>query len=345
MIFGGRERLAGPERMNPIRSLKGRSILTLNDVSDEEMLALIDLAEKLKEKKQKPFDRQQQVLGGRNIALIFEKASTRTRCAATVAAADEGAHAEYLGKSDIHFGKKESVADSARVLGRMFHGILFRGFSHATAESLARHAGVPVWNGLTDDAHPTQILADLQTMKQTFGSLPGLKLVFVGDGRNNVSLSLLHGCAKAGVHVTICCPPELAPDDAHRRAAEAVARRNGCRIEVSTDPLTAVQGANVLYTDVWVSMGEEGQFNERLRLLRPYQVDMDMVRRTGSLDSGRILFLHCLPAFHNDETEVTRRIGALEVTDDVFEAPFSRVFDQAENRIHTIKAIFVGTLI
>lgn len=329
---------------NPIPALRGRSLLTLDDVTDAEMLALVDFAETLKAEKAARKPRATRALAGRNIALVFEKSSTRTRCAATVAAHDEGAHAEYLGKGDIHFGKKESVADSARVLGRMFDGILFRGFKHSTVEMLAKTAGVPVWNGLTDDAHPTQILADLQTMRQVFGSLQQLKVAYVGDGRNNVAHSLMHGCAKAGIDVTVCAPPELAPSGDALRLAEAAAARNHCTVAVSADPAAAVRGANVLYTDVWVSMGEESQFAERLRLLRPYQINMDLVRATGNLDNGRILFLHCLPAFHNHDTDVTRDIGALEVTDDVFEAPFSKVFDQAENRMHTIKAMMVASL-
>ncbi|MFA5206623.1 MAG: ornithine carbamoyltransferase [Lentisphaeria bacterium] len=330
--------------MNIPPALAGRNLLTLDDLSDEEMLALIRMAGELKARRRLPPAQQHPLLRGKNIALVFEKASTRTRCAAIVAAADEGAHAEYLGKSDIHFGRKESIADSARVLGRMFHGILFRGFSHDTVTQLARHAGVPVWNGLTDDAHPTQILADLQTMGETFGALQGLKAVFIGDGRNNVSNSFIQGCAKAGVHVTVCCPPELAPSRAVIDAATVDAQRNGSRIEVVSRPEDAVPGANVLYTDVWVSMGEESQFAERLRLLRPYQVDGRLARLTGNRDNGRLIFLHCLPAFHNHDTEVTRELGALECTDEVFEAPFSRVFDQAENRMHTIKAMMVATL-
>lgn len=329
--------------MKRLGFLKGRSLLTLADITDEEMCRLIELADELK--REKAAGTQQELrMRGKNIALVFEKSSTRTRCAATVAAADEGAHAEYLGKNDIHFGKKESVADSARVLGRMFDGILFRGFAHATVVQLAKYAGVPVWNGLTDEAHPTQILADLQTLRETFGKLAGLKLVYIGDGRNNVSNSLMHGCAKAGVHITICCPPELAPGKEMVDLARLAANQHGSRVEILHEPREAMPGANALYTDVWVSMGEESQFNERLRLLRPYQVNMDLVRRTGNLESGKVIFLHCLPAFHNTETDVTRELGALEVTDDVFEAPFSRVFDQAENRMHTIKAMMVAAL-
>ena len=330
--------------MNPIPSFRGRSLLTLDDLTDAEMIALLQLAEQLKAKKRRESSRAPQLLKGKNVALVFEKASTRTRCAATVAAADEGAHAEYLGKNDIHFGKKESVADSARVLGRMFHGILFRGYAHSTVTRLAECAGVPVWNGLTDDAHPTQILADLQTIRQTFGTFHGLKVVYIGDGRNNVSLSLMQGCAKAGIDVVICCPPELEPGTESLRGAEVAAARNQCRVQVIHEPGEAVRGANVLYTDVWASMGEESQFADRIRLLQPYQIDMKLVQATGNLATHRIMFLHCLPAFHNRETEVTRELGALEVTDDVFEAPFSKVFDQAENRMHTIKAVMVAAL-
>ncbi len=331
--------------MNPIPSLYGKSLLTLDDVTDAEMLDLVSLAAKLKAKHDKHSTQARRLLAGKNIVLVFEKASTRTRCAATVAAIEEGAHAEYLGKNDIHFGKKESVADSARVLGRMFDGILFRGYDHATVVQLATYARVPVWNGLTDDAHPTQILADLQTMQQHFGSLKGLKVAYVGDGRNNVATSLMHGCAKAGVDVTVCCPPELAPSGAPVELAEEAAKRNRSRMVIENDPVKGVRGANVLYTDVWVSMGEESQFAERVKLLRPYQVNMEMVHNTGNLAMNRVIFLHCLPAFHNHETDVTRTLGALEVTDDVFEAPFSKVFDQAENRMHTIKAMMIASLV
>ena len=331
--------------MNPIPSLYGKSLLTLDDVTDAEMLELVAMSARMTARRDRPSPRPRALLAGKNIVLVFEKASTRTRCAATVAASEEGAHAEYLGKNDIHFGKKESVADSARVLGRMFDGILFRGFSHGTVVQLATYAGVPVWNGLTDDAHPTQILADLQTMQQHFGSLSGLKVAYVGDGRNNVATSLMHGCAKAGVDMTVCCPPELEPGAMAMELAEEAAKRNRCRVKVDNDPMSGVRGANVLYTDVWVSMGEESQFDQRVKLLRPYQVNMDLVRRTGNLEKNRVIFLHCLPAFHNHDTEVTRKLGPLEVTDDVFEAPFSKVFDQAENRMHTIKAMMVASLV
>ena len=329
--------------MNIPKNMSGRSLLTLYDLRDEEMLALIDFAIELKAAKNA--GEQRRLLDGMNLAAVFEKSSTRTRCATAVAAYDEGAHVEYLGKNDIHLGKKESVADTARVLGRMFDGILFRGFAHRTVELLAENAGVPVWNGLTDDAHPTQVLADLMTVKERFGTLKGLKMAFVGDGRNNVCNSLMLGCAKAGMDFVNCCPPELSPSQVWIDRAQNAAGRTGSCIQINHDPVSAVRGANVIYTDVWVSMGEEDVFNQRLALLKPYQVDMDMVRRTGQLDSGRLMFLHCLPAFHNNETELTKDLGALEVADDVFEAEFSCVFEQAENRMHTIKAMMVATLV
>jgi len=322
-------------------AFKGRSLLTLGELSDEELQELIDLAIVLKARRAAGI--RGDLLHRRHIALIFEKSSTRTRAAATTAAYDEGGSAEYLNRNDIHFGVKESVKDSARVLGRMFDGILFRGFEQEKVEQLAEYAGVPVWNGLTDFAHPTQVLADLMTVKENFGVLRGKRLVYIGDGRNNVANSLMLGCAKSGLHYVNCSPEELHPDPALVEPAREVAARNGGSITVERNPLRAVAGANVLYTDVWVSMGEEAQQAERLQLLRPYQVNMKLVRETGNL-GGELLFLHCLPAFHDHETEVTRESGALEVTDEVFEAPFSKVFDEAENRMHTIKALFVSAL-
>ena len=333
-----------PVELNVNLGLAGQSLLRLADLSDEQMLGLVDLAIQVKQRKQERLHLGNGLLEGRNLCLVFEKSSTRTRCAGIVAARDEGATAEYLGKNDIHFGKKESVLDSARVLGRMFDGILFRGYAHQTVETLAAHAGVPVWNGLTDDWHPSQILADLQTIREHFGTLRGLKVVFVGDGRNNVCNSLMIGCAKAGIHVVDCCPPELSPGADVLDLAAKAADRNGSSVTVEHDPQRAVAGAHVVYTDVWVSMGEESRFQERLELLRPYQVDMAMMRQTGNLESGKAIFLHCLPAFHNDQTEVSRDTGALEVTDEVFEAPFSKVFDEAENRIHTLKAMMLASL-
>ncbi len=327
-----------PKQIN----LKHRSLLKISDLTDDELIYLLDLADRLKNKKRRGVHGN--LLARKNIALIFEKASTRTRSAFTVAAVDEGGSVEFLGWHDIHFGKKESIKDSARVLGRMFDAIQFRGFKQETVEILARYAGVPVWNGLTDEAHPTQALADLMTIRECFQRLKGLKVVYLGDGRNNVCLSLMMGCAKTGANFVDCTPRELAPDPAYLNEVGAVCRRNACTVTVETDPAKAVVGAQVIYTDVWVSMGEESKFDQRLRILKPYQVNMDLMRQTGNLDRKSVVFLHCLPAFHNNETELTRTLGALEVTDEVFEAPFSKVFDQAENRVHTIKALMVATL-
>lgn len=322
--------------------MTGRSLLRLDDLTDAELFHLLDMAGDFKKKKHKGI--RGDALHRKNIALIFEKSSTRTRCAFTVAARDEGGQAEYLGTHDIHFGKKESIADTARVLGRMFDGIAFRGFLQDTVEQLAKFSGVPVWNALTDDWHPTQILADLLTIREHFNRLKGLKVVYVGDGRNNVANTLMFGCARAGMHFVDCAPAELAPPEELCREAAALAAQRGGSVTVSTNPQKAVEGANVLYTDVWVSMGEEAKFEERLKLLRPFQINMDLMRRTGNVDNGQAIFLHCLPAFHDDKTELTQKLGPLEVTDDVFEAPFSKVFDEAENRVHTIKAVMVASL-
>lgn len=324
--------------------LQGKDFLALKDISDEQMLALVDLAIELKKKKANG-NVGEKFLQGRNICLVFQKSSTRTRCAAIVAAHDEGGMAEYLGTGDIHFGKKESLADSARVLGRMFDGIFFRGYDHSLVEGLATYADVPVWNALTDQWHPTQMLADFVTLKEHFGYLKGLKLVYMGDGRNNVCNSLMVACAKAGIHFVNCCPEELSPETELVQMASEIAAKNGSTVEINHNPEQAVVGANCLYTDVWVSMGEESQFNQRVALLRPYAVTMDLVKQTGNLEANQVIFLHCLPAFHNHDTDVTKELGALEVTDEVFEAPFSKVFDEAENRMHTIKAMMVATLI
>ena len=321
--------------------LFGRSLLRLADLSDEEMLSLIDLSVELKARRRAGI--RGDLLQRRQVALIFEKSSTRTRNAASVAIRDEGGSAEYLTKNDIHLGAKESVKDTARVLGRMFDGILFRGFSQRTVATLAEFSGVPVWNGLTDDFHPTQILADLMTIRENFGLLKGLKVAYVGDGRNNVANSLMIGCVKAGVHYVNCTPNELTPDPVLVKEAREIGARNGATVEIQSDLKTGVAGANVLYTDVWVSMGEEAQKETRMRLLRPYQINMDLVKATGNA-GGELIFLHCLPAFHDYETAMTAVSGALEVTDDVFEAPFSKVFDEAENRMHTIKALYVSAL-
>jgi ornithine carbamoyltransferase len=322
-------------------SLKNRSLMTLFDFSDREMLDMIDLAIALKARRRAGV--RGNLLHRRQIALIFEKSSTRTRCATSVAVRDEGGSAEYLARNDIHLGSKESVADTARVLGRMFDGILFRGFSQQVVEGLAQHAGVPVWNGLTDDFHPTQVLADLMTMQENFGRLRGLTLAYVGDGRNNMANSLMIGCAKAGVNFVNCTPQELMPSAELVARCRVIASGNGATITIGHDPLVSVRGANVIYTDVWVSMGEEDQKASRMALLSPYQVNACVVAATGNC-GGELIFLHCLPAFHDDQTLVTRETGALEVSDEVFEAPYSKVFDQAENRMHTIKALLVSAL-
>jgi ornithine carbamoyltransferase len=282
------------------------------------------------------------VLEGLNVALLFEKPSTRTRCAFTVACIDEGAHPEYLGKSDIQFGKKETVADTARVLGRMFDGIQFRGFAHQTVETLSEYAGVPVWNGLTDDWHPTQVLADVLTVEEEFGDLEGRTLAYVGDGRNNVANSLMVGCARLGMNVRVVAPVELHPDPDVVAAVTEIASSTGASVMVTTDVGEGVDGADAIYADVWASMGEEDLIAERIRLLGPYKITRHLMDLTGRPDT---IFLHCLPAFHNLDTAVSRSHPEIcEVEDEVFEGSQSRVFDQAENRLHTIKAVMVATL-
>jgi len=328
--------------MSMQKQLAGRSLLTLTDLTDGEFLYLLGLADELKRKKNA--GERGSTLDRKHIALIFEKMSTRTRCACAVAASDEGGCTEYLTSHDIHLGKKESVKDTARVLGRMFDGIMFRGFKQETVDTLETYSGVPVWNGLTDIHHPTQALADLMTIRESFGKMRGLRVVYVGDGRNNVATSLMLACAKVGIHFVNCTPAALMPEEKMVSWCKERARLNGGSVTIDTNPETAVVGANVIYTDVWVSMGEEDKQAERIALLSPYQVTMEMMQRTGNLESKQVIFLHCLPAFHDHETEVTRESGPLEVTDAVFEAPFSKVFDEAENRMHTIKALFVSAL-
>lgn len=308
-------------------NLKGRNFLTLKDFTPEEILYLIDLAADLKEKKKRGITGNS--LKGKNIALIFEKPSTRTRCAFTVGASDEGGIPTYLSQHDIQLGYKESVKDTARVLGRMFDGIEFRGFKHEHVEILAEYSGVPVWNGLTDEYHPTQILADLLTMKEHFGYLKGLNFVYLGDGRNNMANSLMIGCAKVGVNFAIIAPKELWPEDGLIELCKGYASASGSTVTI-TDSVDAVEGADVLYTDVWCSMGEEDKTVERIALLHPYQINQAMLDRTGK--EGTI-FMHCLPAVKGNE-----------VTEDVFEKYADIVFDEAENRLHTIKAVMVATL-
>ena len=281
-------------------------------------------------KKERRSGRQLQRFQGRTLALLFEKRSTRTRCAFETAFGEEGGHPVFLSTADIHLGTKEALEDTARVLGRMFDAIEFRGFKQSTVEALAKWSGVPVYNGLTDDWHPTQVLADLMTMEEAFGSLAGRKLAFVGDGRNNVANTLLVGCAQLGVHVSIVAPLELSPAAELLTWAREMGARSGARVEVIHDPAEGVKGADAVYTDVWVSMGEEEKSAERIALLSPYQVNRALMEKTGKKES---IFLHCLPA-----------VKGKEVTEEVIEGPRSRVWDEAENRKHTIKAIMLATL-
>lgn len=308
-------------------NLKGRSFLTLKDFTPEEILYLLDLAADLKAKKKQGITGNS--LKGKNIALIFEKPSTRTRCAFTVGAADEGGNPTYLAGNEIQLGHKESIEDTARVLGRMFDGIEFRGFKQEHVEALARYSGVPVWNGLTDEYHPTQILADLLTMREHFGYLKGLKFVYLGDGRNNMANSLMIGCSKVGVDFAIVAPEALWPTKELIALCQGYAKESGSSITV-TDDVNGVEGADVLYTDVWASMGEEDKAAERIDMLKPYQINQELMERTGK---DTTIFMHCLPAVKGNE-----------VTEDVFESKASVVFDEAENRLHTIKAVMVATL-
>ncbi|MEA3283466.1 MAG: ornithine carbamoyltransferase [Synergistota bacterium] len=309
-------------------NLRGRSFLTLKDFTSREIAYLLDLSMDLKRKKRAGI--KGDLLENKNVALIFEKSSTRTRCAFTVACIDEGAHPEFLGKNDIHLGKKEDVQDTARVLGRMFDGIQFRGFSQDLVEALAKHSGVPVWNGLTDAYHPTQILADFLTIQEAFGKLKGLKLVYIGDGRNNMANSLMIGAAKVGMHCTIAAPESLFPEASLVEEVRAIASETGAQIVLESDPKKAVKDADAIYTDVWASMGEEDKVADRIALLTPYQVNSELMSATGNSET---IFLHCLPANKGQE-----------VTEEVFESSRSLVFDEAENRLHTIKAVMVATL-
>ena len=326
-------------------NLKGRDLLTLLDYDKKEINYLLSLATELKENKKAGITGNS--LKEKNIALIFEKPSTRTRCAFAIGAKDEGGFPEYLGKNDIQLGKKETVADTARVLGRMFDGIQYRGASHTTVDLLAQYSGVPVWNGLTDKYHPTQVLADLMTIKEHFDHLQGINLVYVGDGRNNVANSLMIGGAIMGMNFKIISPKTLWPQSDLVETCKQIAKTSKGTISITDDPVDGVQGAQVLYTDVWVSMGEESKFEERISMLKPYQVNMEMINNTGQ---DEVMFLHCLPAYHNNETENGQKVyekyglKEMEVTDEVFESDFSQVFDQAENRMHTIKAVMVATL-
>ena len=326
-------------------NLKGRHFLTLLDFTPEEITGLIDLAADLK--RQKKASIPHDTYKGKNIALIFEKTSTRTRCSFEVAAHDLGMHVTYLDPSGSQIGKKESIADTARVLGRLYDGIEYRGFGQEIVEELAKHAGVPVWNGLTNEYHPTQILADMLTIREHLGALKGKKLVFMGDCRYNMANSLMIGCAKLGLHFVACGPEGFFPSAELIARCHEIARETGATLAFETDPMKATKGADVIYTDVWVSMGEPmSAWQERLEKMLPYQVNAKLMANAGE----KAVFMHCLPAFHDLNTGIGREIGdkfgleALEVTDEVFESKQSIVFDEAENRMHTIKAVLAATL-
>ncbi|MBI0107993.1 ornithine carbamoyltransferase [Lactobacillus mellis] len=325
---------------------QGRSVLAEKDFSAAELEFLIDFGLHLKALKKANIPHH--YLEGKNIALLFEKSSTRTRSAFTTAAIDLGAHPEYLGAGDIQLGKKETTSDTAKVLGSMFDGIEFRGFKQSDAEILARDSGVPVWNGLTDEWHPTQMLADFMTVKENFNKLQGLTLTFMGDGRNNVANSLLVTGAILGVNVHIVAPKSLFPTDETQKLAQGFAKKSGAQLLVTDDLDKGLKGSNIVYTDVWVSMGESN-WEERVNLLKPYQVNMEAMKKTETPDD-QLIFMHCLPAFHNTDTEygkdVEKQYGIkeMEVTDEVFNSKYARQFEEAENRMHSIKAIMAATL-
>lgn len=325
--------------------LKGRNFLKLLDFSSEEILELLQLAAKLKAEKKAgiPHDH----LRGKNIALIFEKTSTRTRCAFEVAAHDLGMQVTYLDPSGSQIGKKESIADTARVLGRMFDGIEYRGFGQEIVEELAKYAGVPVWNGLTNEFHPTQVLADLLTIQEHFGRLKGVKFVYLGDGRYNMGNSLMVGAAKMGLDFTICAPNTYFPSSELVDFCRSIAADTGAEIKLSSDPIEATKNAEILYTDVWVSMGEPMEvWEQRIRDLSPYQVNEALMNNAGP----QARFMHCLPSFHDLKTTIGKEMGerfhreSMEVSNEVFEGEQSIVFDEAENRMHTIKAVMAATL-
>lgn len=326
-------------------NLKGRSFLKLLDFTPREIQYLLDLSRDLK--RAKYTGNEHQLLKGKNVALMFQKDSTRTRCAFEVGAMDQGAGTVYLGPSGSQFGKKESVEDTAKVLGRMFDGIEFRGYKQTDVESLAAHSGVPVWNGLTDEFHPTQILADFLTIQEEKGKLKGLKLVFCGDARNNMGNSLMVGCAKMGMHFVACAPKEVWPDSKLVEQCQEIAKETGAIIELEADVMKASKDADAIYTDVWVSMGEPKEvWDQRVKLLQPYQVNMKMIENA----KPDVLFMHCLPAFHDLNTETAQQVheqfglNEMEVTDEVFRSKHSVVFEEAENRLHTIKAVMVATI-
>ncbi len=326
-------------------NLKGKSFLKLLDFTPEEIAWLLELAADFKAKKKAGIPHK--IHEGKNIALLFAKDSTRTRCAFEVAGADLGMHSTYLGPSGSQMGKKESIADTARVLGRMYDGIEYRGFGQELVEELAKYAGVPVWNGLTNEFHPTQILADFLTIQEHFGDLKGKKLVYMGDARYNMGDSLMVGCAKMGMHFVACAPEKYFPAKELIEACQAIATETGATLEFITDPMEATRGAHVIYTDVWVSMGEpDSVWAERIGELTPYRVTKALMDNAGS----QCKFMHCLPAFHDLNTSIGREIhekfgiDCMEVSDEVFESEASIVFDEAENRMHTIKAVMAATL-
>ena len=325
--------------------LAKKDFLRLLDFTPEEITGLLDLAADLKQKKKAGI--QHAVFPGKNIALIFEKTSTRTRCAFEVAAYDLGMNCTYLDPSGSQIGKKESIADTARVLGRMYDGIEYRGYCQEIVDGLAKYSGVPIWNGLTNEFHPTQILADFLTIREHFGSLAGIKLVYMGDARYNMGNSLMVGCAKMGMHFVACAPEKYFPDSKLIGECRKIAAETGAVLEFEEDVDQAVAGAHVIYTDVWVSMGEPDQVWEtRINDLLPYRVTADVMRKAGP----KAVFMHCLPSFHDLNTSIGRNIfekfglDCMEVTDEVFEGPQSIVFDEAENRMHTIKAVMAATL-
>jgi len=324
---------------------KGRSFLKLLDYTPEEIACLIDLAAELKYKKKAGIPHR--LCEGKNIALLFEKTSTRTRCSFEVAGYDLGMGVTYLDPKASQMGKKESIADTARVLGRMYDGIEYRGFGQEIVEELAKYAGVPVWNGLTNEFHPTQILADFLTIKEKFGYLKGINFVYMGDARYNMGNSLMVGCAKMGLNFTACAPKKYFPDADLIAECEEIAKQTGATLRFCEDAIEGTRGADVIYTDVWVSMGEpEDVWAERIKELTPYQVNKKIMDNAGE----KAVFMHCLPAFHDLKTEVGMEMGEkfgiseMEVTDEVFESPQSIVFDEAENRMHTIKAVMAATL-
>ena len=326
-------------------NLQNQHFLKLLDFTPAQIEALLDLSAELKE--QKRMGVPHRLCQGKSIALVFEKTSTRTRCAFEVAAADLGMHPVYLDPTGSQIGKKESIADTARVLGRMFDGLEYRGFGQEIVEELAANAGVPVWNGLTNEFHPTQILADFLTIREIFGSLKGKKLVYMGDARYNMGNSLMVGCAKMGMHFVACAPKKYFPDQSLVDTCQAIAKETGATLEFVEDPILATRGADVIYTDVWVSMGEpDSVWQERIEELSPYRVTMELMNNAGE----QCRFMHCLPAFHDLKTTIGKQIHekfgitCMEVTDEVFESDRSVVFDEAENRMHTIKAVMAATL-